>query len=98
MDMAHKPKKKFDWKKFKGNAMMCVHCQTEKEAIEFCRLMHEHGLKWGCFNRPSYLTKTNYGNYKEMTCYYGSGQYGDLEWANYNGDIICKFSAYDFSD
>ena len=94
--MAHKPKKKFDWEKFERNSRMCVHCQTEKEAKEFCRLMHEHGMRWRGGN--SYLTDNKYDVYKDMTCYYGSSQFCDLDWANREGDIICKFSAYDFSD
>ena len=89
-------KKKFDWENFKGNSKMCVHCQTEHEAKEFCRLMHEHGMKW--IGGKSYLTINHYINYKEKTCYYGDGEYCDLEWADIHGDKICMFSKYDFTD
>lgn len=30
-----------------------VHCKTEEEAKDFCKQMHEHGMKW-C-NGESYL-------------------------------------------
>ena len=93
-----KVKKKFDWQKFKGNSKMCVHCKTEKEANEFCRLMDAHGMKWIGKYGNSYLQETNYDRYKEHTCYYGSGQYGDLKSANKYGDKIYMFSAYDFEE
>lgn len=93
--MANK-KKKFDWNAFKGNSKMCVHCQTKKEAKEFCRLMHKHGMHW-CGGR-SYLTINYYDNYNENTCYYGNGEYCYLEWANNHGDEIYMFSKYDFTD
>lgn len=38
--------KQFNWEEFKdGNNKIAVHCKTEEEAKDFCKQMHEHGLK-----------------------------------------------------
>lgn len=96
--MATTTKKKFDWKKFKGNGRMCVHCKTKNEAKQFCKLMDAHGMRWIGESNTSYLRETNYDSYRKNTCYYGSGQYGNLTSANKYGDEIYMFSAFDFSD
>ena len=36
--------KKFDLEKYKGHFVMC--CETEEEANDFCRVLHEAGRKW----------------------------------------------------
>lgn len=68
-----------------------VHCKTEEEAIDFCKQMDEHGLKWR--NRDSYLEENNWNIYKEKTCYDSDGSFGTknisyinytiLEWSDY---------------
>ena len=42
-------------------------CQTEEEAKEFCKLMHENGLRW--FSGKSYLEETNWEKEGELICY-----------------------------
>ena len=36
--------KEFDFGNYKGRYAM--HCKTEEEAKEFCKVMHEAGRKW----------------------------------------------------
>ena len=39
--------KEFDWDKFKNESnKIVVHCRTEEEAKDFCRKMHEQGMRW----------------------------------------------------
>lgn len=85
--------KKFNWDEFKNkNNKIAVHCKTEEEGVDFCRQMHEHGMKW-C-NGESYLKNTEYADLRERTCYAGEGsyssydfyndhEYGILEWGDY---------------
>ena len=85
--------KKFNWDEFKNKYnKIVVHCKTEEEAKDFCKQMHEHGMKW-C-NGESYLKNTNYNARNEGTCYYGAGEYSSrvfvekynykiLEWSDY---------------
>lgn len=79
--------KKFNWNEFKNkDNKIAVHCKTEEEAKDFCKQMHEHGMKW-C-NGESYLKNTNYIVH-EGTCYYGSGEYSTRDFAeNYNYKIL----------
>ena len=50
--------KKFNWNEFKNkDNKIAVYCKTEEEAVDFCKQMHEHGMKW-C-NGESYLKNTN---------------------------------------
>lgn len=51
--------KKFNWNEFKNTGnRIAVHCKTEEEAVDFCKQMHEHGMKWRDGN--SYLELTEY--------------------------------------
>ena len=64
--------RKFNWDEFKNKYnKIAVNCKTEEEAKDFCKRMHEHGMKW-CTGK-SYMEKTNYEEYKGETCYVGSG-------------------------
>ena len=39
--------KEFNWSEFKDtNNIIAVHCKTEEEAKDFCKQMHEHGMRW----------------------------------------------------
>ena len=40
-------KSKFNWKEFtnKSNHII-VRCETESDAIKFCKLMDSHNMKW----------------------------------------------------
>lgn len=83
--------KKFNWNEFKNKEnRIAVHCKTEEEAVDFCKQMHEHGMKW-C-SGESYLKETYYSECEE-TCYirgefseywyYKSNGYEILEWSDY---------------
>lgn len=97
--------KKFNWNEFKNKYnKIAVHCKTEEEAIDFCKRMHEHEMKW-CTGK-SYMEKTNYEDYKGETCYYGIGEYSSrvyaekynykiLEWSDY---MQKKFTKSDLKD
>ena len=85
--------KKFNWEKFLDkNNKIAVHCKTEEEAKDFCKQMHEHGLKW-C-SEISYIKDTYFEVYKSRTCYDSKGKYAYddyyeeerykiLEWSDY---------------
>nr|DAY84786.1 MAG TPA: hypothetical protein [Caudoviricetes sp.] len=80
--------KKFNWDEFKniGNKI-AAHCKTEEEAVDFCKQMHEHRMKW-C-NGESYLKNTNYNAHNKGTCYYGNGEYSSRVFAEkYNYKIL----------
>lgn len=83
--------KKFNWDEFKNkDSKIAVHCKSEEEAKDFCKRMHEHGMKW-C-SGESYLKETYYSECEE-TCYirgefsehwyYKSNGYEILEWSDY---------------
>lgn len=96
---------RFNWDEFKNkDNKIAVHCKTEEEAIDFCKRMHEHGMKWS--NGESYLKNTNYNARNEGTCYYGCGEYSSrvfaekynykiLEWSDY---MQKKFTKSDLKD
>ena len=51
--------KKFNWDEFKNkDNKIAVNCKTEEEAKDFCKQMHEHGMKWR--DGDSYLEHTEY--------------------------------------
>lgn len=85
--------RKFNWDEFKNkDNKNVVHCKTEEEAKDFCKRMHEHGMKWR--DGESYLECTEYGKHLSETCYTGYGEfesydfykereYKILEWSDY---------------
>lgn len=85
--------RKFNWDEFKdADNKIAVHCKTEEEAKDFCKRMHEHGMKWR--DGGSYLECTEYGKHLSETCYTGYGEftsydfykereYKILEWSDY---------------
>lgn len=84
--------KKFNWDEFKNKYnKIAVHCKTEEEAIDFCKQMHKHRMKW-C-NGESYLKNTNYMR-NEGTCYYGSGEYSTRDFAEKYNYKILEWSDY----
>ena len=84
--------KKFNWNEFKNKYnKIAVYCKTEEEAKDFCKQMHEHGMKW-C-NGKSYLKNTNYMR-NEGTCYYGSGEYSTRDFAEKYNYKILEWSDY----
>ena len=91
--------RKFNWDEFKDeDNKIAVHCKTEEEAKDFCKRMHEHGMKW-CSGK-SYLKETNYESCEEETCYikgefspyqyYKSNGYEILEWSDYTNKEFTK--------
>ena len=94
----------FDFEKYATNH--AIHCKTEEEAKDFCRVMHEHGLKW--FSGESYLNETNWLEYMCDTCYNPrDGKYGNsstyiemdytiLEWSDFMKDK--KFTKADLKN
>lgn len=85
--------KKFNWDEFKNKCnKIVVHCKTEEEAVDFCKQMHEHGMKW-CTGK-SYMEKTNYEEYKGETCYYGIGEYSSRVYAEKYNYKILEWSDY----
>ena len=84
--------RKFNWDEFKNkDNKIVVHCKTEEEAVDFCKQMHEHGMKW-C-NGESYLKNTNYMR-NEGTCYYGAGEYSSRVFAEKYNYKILEWSDY----
>lgn len=85
--------KKFNWEEFKDvNNRIAVHCKTEDEAKDFCKKMHEHGLRW-C-HTDSYIERTNWHIYKEKTCYSNSGRYCNKDYYIENDFKILEWSDY----
>lgn len=83
--------KKFDWDKFKkGN--VAVNCRTLEEAEDFCRKMHEQGLKWN--GGDSYIHNNSWSTYRENTCYSGDGYYCDYDYYKKENRTILKWSDY----
>lgn len=85
--------KQFNWEEFLyKNNNIAVHCKTEEEAKDFCKQMHEHGLKW-C-SGDLYMEKTNYYAYSDKICYYADGKYSDLDYAWEKYYKILEWSDY----
>lgn len=85
--------RKFNWDEFKNEEnKIAVNCKTEEEAKDFCKRMHEHGMKW-CTGK-SYMEKTNYEEYKGETCYAGYGMFSSYWYYNSEGYKILEWSDY----
>ena len=85
--------RKFNWDEFKNKYnKIAVHCKTEEEAVDFCKQMHEHGMKW-C-GEYSYLDYTNYYIYAESTCYTAEGKYCHENYYKKKGYTILEWSDY----
>ena len=97
-----KVKPKFDWERFKNSKeRINVHCRTAKEAQNFRRLMHEHGMKWCSGDLYTRVTNESMAGgfdlYKDRTVYDNKGQYGNINYSNEQGWEIVSYSAYDWS-
>lgn len=85
--------KKFNWNEFQNkDNRIAVHCKTEEEAVDFCKQMHKHGMKW-C-NGDSYLEHTEYGRYLSKTCYTGGGKFASCDFYESEGYKILEWSDY----
>lgn len=66
----------FNPKDYKGQ-QVAMHCKTEEEAKDFCRVLHENGYRWVS---GLCLTKnTSWSNYGEDTHYDFSDKFGHFE-------------------
>ncbi len=84
--------KKFNWDEFKNkDNKIAVHCKTEEEAKDFCKRMHEHGMKWS--SGESYLKETNYKFCEEEMCYI-KGEFSPYQYYKSNGYEILEWSDY----
>lgn len=83
--------RKFNWEEFKEEKI-AVHCKTEEEAADFCRQMHEHGMKWR--DKVSYLECTRYERYLDKTCYTGKGGFAYCDHYEREGYKILEWSDY----
>lgn len=82
----------FDFGKWKDkNAVM--HCATEEEANDFCRVMHEAGAKW-C-DGELYVEDTMWRTFKKKTIYFfNDGTHNCIEEAVHKNYTILKWSDY----
>ena len=92
--------KKFNINDYPGKYVM--HCKTEEEAKDFCRVLHEAGRTW-CTGR-SYIDRTNFKYDKGGTCYnFNIGAYAEkfyytkpnedytiLEWSDFMNKEFTK--------
>ena len=84
---------KFDWEDFKTSNDIAINCETEEEAIDFCKKMHEHGMKWSIGS--SYLEVTYWEIYEEgKICYTSDGTATDLEYCKNYGYTVLEWSDY----
>lgn len=85
--------KKFNWDEFKNKEnRIAMHCKTEAEAKDFCKIMHEHGMEWR--DGESYLEYTGYERYLSKTCYSGDGWFADYDFCESEGYKILEWSDY----
>ena len=85
--------KKFNWDEFQNkDNRIAVHCKTEEEAVDFCKQMHEHEMKWRDGN--SYLELTEYGKNLDETCYTGVGSFACCDFYESEGYKILEWSDY----
>ena len=98
--------KKFNINDYPGKYVM--HCKTEEEAKDFCRVLHEAGRKWAKGITRSYLDRTGYKFHGECTCYnfnqgyicdagyYLNNYYTILEWSDFMNKEFTKDDLRDF--
>lgn len=83
---------KFDFEKYKGQKVV-MHCKTEEEAKDFCRVMDEAGLCW--YSGRTYKEVNNYDYFKERTCYnFKDGDYSGISFYKAEGFEILEWSDY----
>jgi len=85
--------KKFNWEEFKNtDNKIAVRCETEEQAEDFLKQMHEHGMKWNRGN--SYLEYTHWEFYKIETAYNNTGKYCFSEWYRKLNYTILEWEDY----
>lgn len=65
-----------DWK----DKRVAMHCKTEEEAKDFCRVMHKAGMKWCSGER--FLDNSKWKHFNIDTCY------------NFNNQTLATFNDY----
>lgn len=86
-------KMRFNWEEFKdADNKIAVHCKTEEEAKDFCKRMHEHGMRWRA--GESYLEFTGYEKYLSEICYKGTRGFGYYDFYKNIGYRILEWSDY----
>lgn len=82
---------KFNFDEYKGKYGM--HCKTEEEAIDFCKVMHQNGMRW-C-TAEKYIDNNNLSDYKEETVYcFNEGEYCRKDYAEDYGYKILEWSDF----
>ncbi len=85
--------KEFNWDEFKNEEnKIAVHCKTEEEAEDFCRKMHEHGMKW--YDGENLLENTVWHMHGEKTCYAYGVSFAPYEWTMKREYRILEWSDY----
>lgn len=83
----------FNWKEFMDETnKIAVHCKTEEEAIDFCKQMDEHGLRWQ--SGTKYIERNSWYEYKDQMCYYNTGEFSDFKYAKEISYRILEWSDY----
>lgn len=83
---------KFDFDKYKGQKVV-MHCKTEEEAIDFCRVMDEAGLCW--YSGRLYKERNNYDWFNEKTYYYfNKGGYSGISFYRAKNFEILEWSDF----
>ncbi len=89
-----KTKMKFNATDYAGKKV-AMHCKTQEEAEDFCKILGKHGFAWSKGDR--YIRETHWSIYKEnMVYYFNEGQYGDIRLAIYDKYTILEWE--DFMD
>lgn len=85
--------KKFNWDEFKNkDNKIAVNCKTEEEAKDFCRQMHEKGMRWS--DGETLLENTVWYVHGEKTCYVYGVSFSHYRWAKKKGHRILEWSDY----
>lgn len=72
---------------------VCMHCKTEEEAEDFCKMMDKAGLRWS--SGESYLELSNFRNHENHICYFfNNGAYSGYEYVKTKGCTILEWSDY----
>lgn len=86
---------KFDFDKYKDQKVV-MHCKTEEEAKDFCRVMDEAGLRWVTGER--YTKVLEYERYRQKTCYqFNCGGFASKEFFVEEGYEILEWSDFMFT-
>ena len=85
--------KKFNWDEFKNTGnKIAVHCKTKEEAKDFCKQMHEKGMRWS--DGETLLENTVWYVHSEKTCYVYGASFSHYRWAKKKGYRILEWGDY----